>query len=64
MRRFLAVLPLFLLTACGNEAASIGIIGGADGPTAVFVSGSLWPIFAGGLLLGLIVGILWKKRHK
>ncbi|MGN1345522.1 MAG: sodium ion-translocating decarboxylase subunit beta [Eubacteriales bacterium] len=22
--------------------ASIGIIGGADGPTAVFVSGSLW----------------------
>ncbi|MBQ5739999.1 MAG: sodium ion-translocating decarboxylase subunit beta, partial [Oscillospiraceae bacterium] len=23
-----------------NEAASVGIIGGADGPTAIFVSGT------------------------
>ena len=46
------------------NSTSIGIIGGADGPTAVFVSGSLWPLFVGGLLLGLIVGILWKKLRK
>lgn len=32
-----AILPL-LLTACGEEAASVGVIGGADGPTAVYVS--------------------------
>ncbi len=32
------VLLCIFLTACG-QAASIGIIGGADGPTAVFVSG-------------------------
>lgn len=30
-----------VLTAC-TEAASIGIIGGADGPTAVFVTGPAW----------------------
>ena len=29
------VLPL---TACGKNSASIGIIGGADGPTAIFVT--------------------------
>ncbi|MBR0597969.1 sodium ion-translocating decarboxylase subunit beta [Sinanaerobacter chloroacetimidivorans] len=26
-----------------QEAASIGIIGGADGPTAIYVSGKIWP---------------------
>jgi len=25
------------------EAASIGVIGSADGPTSIFVSGKLWP---------------------
>lgn len=28
----------------------LGIIGGADGPTAVFVAGSLWPLAAAYLL--------------
>ena len=32
-----SILSFILLTACG-EATSIGIIGGADGPTAVLVS--------------------------
>lgn len=61
----LALLPLFLLTACGSEASSIGVIGGADGPTAVFAatSPSFWPLILG-LALGLIVGILWKKWRK
>jgi len=66
MRRYiLALLPLFLLTACGSEASSVGVIGGADGPTAVFVatSPSFWPLIFG-LALGLIVGILWKRKRK
>ena len=29
------------LTGCGKEAASIGIIGGADGPTAIFVTSNM-----------------------
>ena len=33
----LALMMLLSLTACGN-AASIGIIGGADGPTAIYVT--------------------------
>lgn len=41
MKRFFLLLCIlassFLLTSC-NEAASIGIIGGADGPTSIFVS--------------------------
>ena len=31
----------------GNEAASIGIIGGADGPTAIFLTGKLAPHLLG-----------------
>ena len=34
----LALCMLLSLTACG-DSASIGIIGGADGPTAIFVTG-------------------------
>ncbi len=59
-KMILSLLPLFLLSGCGKEAASIGIIGGADGPTTIMVSGSLWsPVLA-----GLIIGLIWKKRHK
>ena len=36
-----------------TEDASIGIIGGADGPTAILVSGSPW-----GLVLELLACIL------
>lgn len=49
--------------------ASIGIIGGADGPTAIFTTGNL-PIsliIGGGILaLGLIVGagLLFFKRSR
>ena len=35
----LTVLLLLSMTACiGKEASSVGIIGGADGPTAIFVT--------------------------
>ncbi|MBQ5672457.1 MAG: hypothetical protein IIV43_08915 [Oscillospiraceae bacterium] len=33
----LAVILLLTLCGCGKESRSIGIIGGADGPTAIFV---------------------------
>lgn len=46
-----------------SEAVSIGIIGGADGPTAILVSGRFpWEV----LLLGTvcICFILWLKIRK
>ena len=50
----LLFVSLLSLVGCGNESASIGIIGGADGPTAVFVtSGTNWGNIYG--LLGVIV---------
>ena len=68
MRIFLLCLPLFLLTACGTkEAASIGIIGGADGPTSIMVTGAgtdLLLLFAMGIALGLLAGWVWKRRKK
>ena len=45
------------------ESYSIGIIGGADGPTAIFVAGSFpWEI----LLLGLLIvgAVIWYKKRK
>ncbi len=48
--------------------ASIGIIGGADGPTAILVTGeSPLPYIAGGLLIiAIVVGVIVfiKKRKK
>lgn len=43
MKKLIVFVILLLLVlclfGCGKEAATIGIIGGADGPTAVFVAG-------------------------
>ena len=42
------------LGGCNNKAASIGIIGGADGPTAIFVTSKInWPSVYG--LIGVII---------
>ena len=39
----MALILLLSMAACGgDEAVSIGIIGGADGPTAIFVTGPDW----------------------
>ncbi|MEM1485218.1 hypothetical protein V6615_10100 [Oscillospiraceae bacterium PP1C4] len=60
---------VLLLSGCANDSASVGVIGGADGPTAVFVASSASPsgYVAGGIvvLAALAVGafILW-RRHK
>ena len=50
-----------------RHAASIGIIGGADGPTAIFVAGQTGMMFYAGMALLLIVLVLlavriWKNR--
>ena len=36
----LGILLIFLLclASCGKESSAIGIIGGADGPTAIFIT--------------------------
>ena len=60
------LLAKFLLP---KEAATIGIIGGADGPTAIFVTSKLSPNLTRCLLLlGLIAGamgfIILRKQNK
>lgn len=49
------------------QASSIGIIGGADGPTAIFVAGRIWPVITvavigAAVLAGL--GVWLFSRHK
>lgn len=53
-----------LLTA--GEAASLGIIGGADGPTAVFVNAPGWTgyVLPVVLLAGGILGLIRLSRCK
>ena len=44
--------------------SSIGVIGGADGPTKVFVTGPVWPwlIFAAAAVALVVFLIVRKKR--
>ncbi len=68
--RNLIPLTLLFLSACkaGADPASIGIIGGADGPTAVFVASQmpkplLYTII--GVSVAAIVGVVvWLCRRK
>lgn len=63
-----AVLAVWSALVRHRESATIGIIGGADGPTAIFVAGNAVELAAaGGVILGaalLTAGafILWKRR--
>lgn len=46
---------------------SVGVIGGADGPTAIIVSGSPWAAAVlGAVVLAAIVlcVLLWRRRKK
>ena len=47
-----------------NEAYSIGIIGGADGPTAIFVSGRFpWEIaLAVAALIAIVIWFVAKRK--
>jgi len=48
---FFAFLGAVLLGFTGNQAASIGIIGGADGPTAIFLTTKLAPELLGAIAI-------------
>ena len=46
------------------QSSSLGIIGGADGPTSVFLTGNIWPavaIIALAVIVVLAVIIVKKK---
>ncbi|MFA5528663.1 MAG: hypothetical protein WC996_08640 [Peptostreptococcales bacterium] len=50
-----------------NTSNSIGIIGGADGPTSIFISGSLGLAIIQIILVLLIIGVIFfvmKKSRK
>jgi len=49
-----------------NNAASIGIIGGADGPTAIFITGDIQNLVLGALVVMMLVvtGIVAAMRKK
>lgn len=55
MKKIFVLLALVLtfLTGFAKESASIGVIGGADGPTSVMVSGPMLPM--GLVFLGVVV---------
>lgn len=70
MKKFLvsaAAFMAFCLSGCGR-ANSIGVIGGADGPTAVFVTGKLnFPIMVPTIAVAVIIAglVIWLlTRHK
>ncbi len=48
---FLTFIGAILLGFTGFEAASIGIIGGADGPTAIYISSLLAPEYLGAIAI-------------
>ena len=53
------------LAGCGNEAASMGIIGGADGPTTIFVtSGTNWLSILGVIVVAILVVVLIYRNKK
>jgi len=64
------LLPLLLLVIFSMKpqaGADLGVIGGADGPTAIFVTGPNWPGFAVHVFLAavlLTVGIILLKKAK
>jgi len=69
---FSLLLPLYLsykFNIDPGNAGSIGIIGGADGPTAIYVSGSSSHVFTVFFALLTILGIIYlvidkyKKIH-
>ncbi len=62
MKRFiasvLASVCVFGLVGCSSESASIGIIGGADGPTAIFVSSNINQLYICGFITIIAVAVL------
>ena len=53
---------LIRLALLGTFPGGEGIRCGADGPTKIFVSGSVWPIVFTAALVALIVFLLVRKK--
>ena len=51
------------LSVSVGQAASVGVIGGADGPTAIFVTGPVWTAYLPPVLL-MAVGIFGLRKLK
>ena len=67
------ILPIIVLAALlifallpGEQSTDVGIIGGADGPTAIFVTTPAWtrPAWMAALLIVGVVGYLLLRRCK
>lgn len=58
------LLIIGLLIFIFSKKSSIGIIGGADGPTVLFIAGKAWifPATAGALLIFVSCVFLLKKK--
>lgn len=52
------------LGGCGKESTSIGIIGGADGPTVISVASDMSWLSIGGLIIAAIIVALVIYRIK
>ena len=64
-----SIILVMCLGGCNNEAASIGIIGGADGPTARFVTSkiiwqSIFRLVAVIIVTIVIAVIIYLNRKK
>ena len=72
MKKLIFALLPFLLFGCmtPEENASIGIIGGADGPTAIFVTSTVAPAAVAAavvvllMIVGAIAAIVITHKHK
>lgn len=73
----LAAAAGLMLTAAGawikSRQMSVAIIGGADGPTSIFVAGKIngaafmeagAMLVAGGLLIGLLLVLIFRRKKK
>lgn len=58
------VMNVLFLYECMTATASIGIIGGADGPTTIFLAGSVGSGIPLLLIIGFIIGIVVLKLKK
>ena len=65
-----ALVCVLSLLGCSSEADSVGIIGGADGPTAILVTRSIVKWMCDRIFIVIIVAVLvalfiyWNKKKK
>ena len=59
-------ITMFLLSGCAQESVSLGVIGGADGPTAIFVSAApFWwvlPLILAAVIAAAAIMIVRRKK--